>query len=494
MISIEREDLLKPRCSGEDGMVLVMVLIFVSVIGVLSLGLLASEKVTMIQTAIDRKVDSRSTGTNGGIDWAVQTIKSGTASFCQGSGPWQQDLLIGVGGRKVRVFCKMVSGAASGPGGIALYATAGGNIDIGGPNGGVVNGPVYNAGTYTLGTLTVNGEISEPGLCPAGLTSVGPPGLTGPYMNSALRAIISKCDIELSRVTPPIPEPSAPGAAPAVQKVVDTTGQDCAIFSPGSYTAPPVLLANNYFRPGVYYFDWPSSTTTWNISSSVWAGDPEPSGLSNSHVDTKLSTIRRCLSADPAVTNPVPLVPPFGVRFVFGQKARFSVRNQGRLEMFSYKSGTGVLPGVRAGVASDAWGTPSTLDITSPCSTSCLFSVGNGAKAELAIHGGVFAPNSYISMRGTNSSMAKIGGTTVINKISTFAPVSFLDNAFVDVSAGTGSRTWTLLARSETTTELPLCTSASLQVFNNKARTTYVTAWRVDRELSPLDPADCTIP
>lgn len=463
----------------EDGMILIMVLIFISLIGFVTAALLSYETAAFRQTSSVRKVDLRQTGTNGGIDWAVQTIRSGSDSFCQGNGLWTKDLTIG--NRTVRVFCRMTAGTPSGPGGIALYGN-GGVIDTGGPKGATVTGPVYNAGTYAGGlNLTVNAEVSAPGPC-AGGTVLPPPGLT------ALYGSISLCDIPLTRVaTPLLGVPTVNNGGIVSPTPVNPLAQDvtfaskpCRIFSPGTYTTPPALLNNNYFKPGVYYFDW-STTNTWNISSAVWAGDPVPA-TANSPGDNVISTIPRCGGLAASA--------PYGVQFVFGRKANMAVRNQGRVEMFSYLNGTGVLPGVRAIVGGDLWGSANSLPVTTP-----LVSVGNGSKAELVIHGGMYAPNNLLKMRGTNTSLAKIMGTTVVYALTTFAPASFGDNAFIDVPSGAGSRKFVLMARSEQLgTEPPLCTVSSLSVFNNAARSFNVDGWRVDRDATGLDLAGCTPP
>ena len=451
----------------------------------------------------------RSTGTNSGLEWALQTIKSGSSAYCQSSGLWTKDLTIG--DRIVRVFCKMsASSSPTGPGGIALYGT-GGVIDIGGPIGATVNGPVYNAGTYALGALAVNGQISAPGGCST--TTLGPVGLTSYFMDTASgKSVISQCTIPLADMATPLVGAAEPAAAPAPVAVTDDSGAPCMIFSPGKYTSPPALLSNNYFRPGIYYFEWASGT--WNISSSIWAGDPIPPGV-GSNGDNVLSTIRRCTKTTGPTTNPAPGAAPYGVQFVFGNNASFAVRNQGRLEMFSYKAANGVLPGVRAivraaqatslGIPNDAWGQSSGLGSGTP-----LFSVGNGSKAELAIHGGVYAPSNLIKMRGTNTSIAKITGTVVVNGLQAFAPASFGDNAFVDVSVGSGSRQFVLMARSERVgTEPTLCSSASITVYNASSvapatpRSVNVDTWRVDRqpgtvsggiEAAGSDGANCQIP
>lgn len=485
---------------SESGVALLMVLLLVAVIGIITPALVAGGGTTFRQTSLIRNVDLRETGTNGGVEWAVQTIKSGSSAYCQSSGLWTKDLTIG--DRIVRVFCKMAAGSTpSGPGGLALYGT-GGVIDIGGPLGATVNGPVYNAGTYALGTLTVNGQVSAPGGCTT--TTNGPAGLTSYFMNGAF-SVISQCTIPLSDMSSPLGDATEPGA-PAGLPVnsTDTNGQPCRVFKPGKYSAPPVLLANNFFEPGVYYFEWPSGTGTWNISSALRAGNPAPATTTSSG-DGVLSTIYPCVTAAAATQN--------GAQFIFGNGAKFAVRNQGRLEIFSYQTAGGVLPGVRAivrgaqattlGIPADPWGKSSIVASPTP-----LFSVGNGAKAELAIHGGVYAPASFVKMRGTNTSVAKITGTTVVNSLDTFAPVSFTDNAFVDVFAGVGSRQFLLMARSESVgAEPPLCSSASITVYNNGSvsppteRSYNLSAWRVDRQPGTGSPesvgpdgASCVLP
>ena len=106
----------------EDGTVLILALIFISVIGVIATALLSFEQTAMRQVRSVRNVNTRETGTNAGIDWAVQSIKS-HAAVCFEGGAGYETLTINA--REVKVYCRTTNGSSAGPGGWALYLNGG---------------------------------------------------------------------------------------------------------------------------------------------------------------------------------------------------------------------------------------------------------------------------------------------------------------------------------------------------------------------------------
>lgn len=476
----------------EDGTVLILALIFISVIGVLATALLGFGQTSMRQIVSVRKVNARETGTNAGLDWAIQGIKSRLAVCLEGSAAYQ---VLTINGREVRVYCKVTNGTPAGPGGWALYVNNGTvTTQAGGGTDKTIVGPVYNSGSWNLGApLAVDGSVSVPGGC-VGATAPVPDARLFPVNNN-----VELCTVSLAQVqstAPPAPPANncsssssattCSGAAAAPPVNIPAAGTTtCRIFSPGNYSDPPILAPNNYFKPGVYFFDWPASKS-WVITSSVRVGDPIP------NVEKVEGTIAKCApEALPASPPYYPPTAPYGAIFVFGRKARLEVRNSGRLEIFSYQVGANVIPGVIASYGgSPAWAASAPSNLPPG---QYLLNVGQGSKPELIVHAGVYAPGSDIRLRATNVGFAKIMATTVVANITLDASASIAADHFgVIVPTGNGSKKFRLIAVStQRPGEPPLCTAAAVTVYNDAVSTLGLDAWRVDREPSLSDPATC---
>ncbi len=479
---------------NENGTVLILALIFITVIGLLAAALLGFGRTSMRQIVSVRKVNARETGTNAGLDWAIQGIKSRLAICLHGANAYQ---VLTVNNREVRVHCKVTNGTPAGPGGWALYVNNGTiTTQAGGGTEKTIVGPVYNSGGWNLGApLAVDGSVSVPGGCT---------GATGPVPDARLFPVNNNVDLctvsllEVRSTAPPAPPANncsssssattCTGAAAAPPVNFLTAGTTtCRVFSPGTYNDPPVLAPNNYFKPGVYFFDWAASKS-WVITSSVRVGDPIP------NVEKAEGTIPKC--APESGSPSYPPVSPYGAVFVFGRKARVEVRNSGRLEIFSYQVGVNVIPSV---VTRDilapfapSWVPASAASNVPP--GQYLVNIGQGSKPELVLHAGVYAPESDIRLRATQNGFAKIMATTVVANITLDASASIASDHFgVIVPTGNGSKKFRLIAIStQRPGEPQLCTAGAVTVYNDAVSTLGVDAWRVDRDPTTSDPATCT--
>jgi hypothetical protein len=488
---------------GEVGAVLLMTLIFLTVIGVVGGALISGEVTTTRQSFSTRKVQTRETATNSGLEWAVNSLRQGKDGFCQGT--FTSKILV-IDNREVEVTCKGSPSANTGANTFALYLTANSPAaqNIIGTSGAVgattvknIVGPVYNAGAWDLhAPLKIDGDVLVPPSvsCSAAGTAPLPTNLV-PLYNTV------KCStVDISVVTPtvPIPAPCSPLNACKDPAPTDLPS-GCRVFSPGYYASAPELAGNNYFAPGTYYFDF---NKVWNVGSAVRAGDPFPAGLvPNSNIDQVLSSIPACVGKPAAQ-------PPYGVTFVFGKTAALNIGNNGRMELFTNVNGTTRLPNIVDGkyVGLPAWAADSTLPLAKD-----LVSVGV-AQPQFILHSGVFAPDSGISLKGSNEAIELISNTVVLARFEMFASASITTSNFGVIVPAGGEKKYVLMARScpgslkgltanacttpftgsaANPAEPQLCTVASLVIYNDSQRTVDIDNWRVDRDASASDPATC---
>jgi hypothetical protein len=487
------------QAHDERGVALLMALIFVSVIGVIISALLVLNGGVARASFSARKVQTREATTNGGLEWAINSLRQGRDGFCVN----YFDQVLTIGGREVRIYCKGLEGTP-GTNSMALYLNDVGNprneIETSGAVGADpiknIVGPVYNgANAWDLSApLYIDGEVSVPNVagCPAGATAPIPLRLF-PLYNS-----LRSCTTPISVVTPssvPAPACTAVGCADPPPQVIG----DCKIWDPGYYRTAPALAPNNYFKPGVYWFDL---NQTWRINYAVRGGDPALATATQG-AERVEGSIPRC----PGAPLPPGAPDPRGVVFVFSRKTAINVTNNGRVELFTYRKPTGeILPNIVIGgwPGVTAWASGSTVPIT-----RALVKVGV-AQPEFIGHAGMFAPESTLEFKGSNNAIQKFSNTVVVARFDMFASAS-ITNANFGIIVPSGASRFALIAVSCpgpldglttnacTTTnpipaplEPPLCSVAAVKVYGDLNRTVWVDSYRVDREPGPQDPADCS--
>ncbi len=123
-----------------------------------------------------------------------------------------------------------------------------------------VNGPVYNNSNTSpwdvspAGLEVVDGGVVQ-NLTPSGCSP--PAGL----VLSGQGSFVCTPPVNPSPLPPPTQGlPSSPAALPLQSPNGTATTGTCRVFEPGRYQALPDLLASNYFKPGVYFFQagWPA--------------------------------------------------------------------------------------------------------------------------------------------------------------------------------------------------------------------------------------------
>ena len=504
-------------CTDERGSSLILVMIFLSAIGVLSAALVSYELTINKQSFSTRRMQARETGVNTGIEWMINSLRQGRDGLCQGG---YDNEVMAVANREVALTCRAATsdgpdGSTGSTNNVALYLNAAtppelnvvrtsGELGVDGRP--TVIGPVYNGnpadgktGWDLQSRLVVNGDVlgaADGDRCDAGAVSDVPDGLKPLYAN------VKRCSMALSTVTPPpIPPPCE-----AVEKCVDpkpqsldadgreTDGQPaCRIFFPGLYKTAPQLAGNNYFAPGVYTFDFDAE---WLISSALRGGDPAPQS-EVAEAEPVISSVPRCAGAPEPAS-------PWGVTFVFAGGARMRVGTTARVELFSWSERDVALPNVVAAANEvTEWANPAKQTLSRD-----LVSVVGG-EPEFILHAGVFAPWSAVTLAGEGAAIETIRNTVVVGRLELRA------DAPISGSLGIVSRTgrakkYVLMARScagdrriishtactsstEGELEQDLCAIATATVYDDERRTVHVDSWRVDRDPSPTDPSTCSL-
>ncbi len=517
----------------ESGSTLLLILVFLTSIGLLGAALMSYELTLNKQSFSTRRIQTRETGVNTAMEWAVNAVGNGREGFCQGG--YDRDLLT-IGGREVEVVCRVDNPDARAANNVALFLNRAEPAELNrivangtlGPSGTThIDGPVYFGAkpAWSIDTpVRVAGDVlvgSDDGGCRTNETMELPKNLDALYPTARV------CTTELSAVTPPPVEPPCE----ALEKCVDPTplsldaaGKEtngvpaCKVFSPGLYRTAPILAGNNYFTTGTYYFELEDE---WRIASAIRGGDPSPASDVAAESERE-TTVPRCAGA------PEPIA-PYGVTFVFGGRSSIRGMNSARIELFPATTGGSTLPTIVAGGRERVtdWAKRSEFGLDRD-----LITVGGGAP-EFVLHGGVFAPDSAISLAGTREATVTIGGTVVVGRIelrgeegeaATDAPTEpateaateatgrasmVKNNIGIFVPSGTAKK-FVLMARScpggrdvispTACTNPPvgarepeLCAVASATIYNDERRTLFVDSWRVDRDPSPSDPFRCEI-
>ena len=507
--------------ADENGSTLLLILVFLTSIGLLGAALMNYEIALTKQSFSTRRVQTREAGANTGLEWAVNSLKQGKDGFCQGG--YDRDVL-NVGGREVEVRCRANDADRNADSNVAVFLNRSAPAELNvlrtsgtlGPDGSTqIAGPVYlgvKGGWSIESPLRVDGDVlvgTEDGRCEPNETLDLPENLTALYANAR------NCSTDVSTVTPqPVPQPCAvyekcPDPEP---RLLDVKGNEtksapaCKVFFPGYYRTAPVLAGNNYFVPGTYYFEFDEE---WRIASAVRGGDPAPeTGVAEAAQSA--TSIPRCAGAPPPME-------AWGVTFVFGGRSTMRIMDTARVELFSYATKEAELPNIVSGGQKQTteWARPSEFTLKRN-----LVIVGGGSP-EFLLHSGIYAPDSAVSMTGTSSAVEKIGGTVVVGRLELNGERSVPSKGVSDPSAavpgnigifarsGTAKK-FVLIARScpggrDVITrnacsnppigslEPELCAVASATVYDDGRRTLYVDNWRVDRDPSRFDPATCVL-
>lgn len=189
--------------------------------------------------------------------------------------------------------------------------------------------------------------------------------------------------------------------------VVDTNG--CTVFEPGTYTAPPVLGPNTYFKSGNYYFQNVVMEIENSIVTAGWAnydkfGDQQ--FIANARCDVARDTDQATnQAADP--TNKY----LGGATFYFGGSSRIEIDNKGKFEIMRRLQGDSLVS-VQV-IENAAQGVVSTLGYDDN-----IVWTKSGNNSDLALHGLLWAPEAQLEFGNvTNAANGQILGGAAVARI-----------------------------------------------------------------------------
>ncbi len=375
--------------SDEDGMVLPMVLVMITVVAVVTVALLSLATTTLVASRVAKSTSERTYAAHAGIDAAIQQIRAGATLCSDGS-----TMPVNVNDRPTVVTCSPASDSFDiGAGGWAVFINGAATPTPGISSSNAVNadklitGPVYNGGRWTDTTALLkvsDGQVlsSAAGCGDAGfVTNV----VTQPVVN--FKACVGVAPAPGSPLSlPTISNALLPATIAAGGSTVTGSGASaCRIFTPGRYTSATQLLPSPYmyFTSGVYLLDNVGKITIGKSRKAV-AGRAYPG------YTPALDVTAQCPSGDAG----------FGALFLLSGNSSIEVTDGGQFEIHPFLPSVGSKESpvsIRtvdpSEVGNPVWLTAaSTLD-----TTSAAFSTSKN-KTKAIIRGAIYTPSAMVSI------------------------------------------------------------------------------------------------
>ena len=375
---------------NEDGLVLPMVLVMITVVAVISVALLSLATTTLAASRVAKSTAERTYAAHAGIDAAIQQIRAG-ATLCSDN----SKLPVKVNGRPTVVTCSPASDSFDvGAGGWAVFVngTATPNPGISTSNavnaGKVITGPVYNGGRWTDTNALL--QVSD-GQVLSSAAGCGDAGFTNNVVTQPV-ANFKAC------VGGPAPAPAVAPSLPTISDallpatlvpggstVTGSGANACRIFTPGVFTSAAQLLPSPYmyFTSGVYLLDNVGKITIGKSRKAV-AGRAYPG------YTAALDVTAQCPSGDAG----------FGAMFLLSGNSSIEVTDGGQFEIHPFLPAVGSKESPVAirtvdpvDVGKRVWLTaPSTLD------TGGAAFASSKNKTKAIIRGVIYAPYALVSI------------------------------------------------------------------------------------------------
>ena len=450
----------------EEGAVLVMVLIAVSVIGLVVGAVITQADASMSSTRVVREQDRKVYAADAGVEDAIRSLQKNSL-LCNQAGQSTALPTQSFNGRTVDigVQCNGVTSTATNLSTYAVIVTdrsTNALLTQGGGNQ-IIDGPLYAA--------ELDPDVSDMSIAVSGDTfEQQASGGSGRCMTDADQPAGLTSDIGLYHcVSGPVPDPapSLPTALPNAGTSV-LTGS-CKVFKPGLYSGSITLAASNYFVSGVYYFVNVSFVLSNN--EIIVAGAP-----STADVNTNGNT--PCNGGGDAGSGAVGT----GVKWIFGGTSSIDVE-KGQVELFRREGGPASegsqgVSLMTVGTNASGW-TKSSLDVTG--SPTNVITVGSGNQPQLAIHGLVYTPSANVDFKVTNDSYAMLTSGIVTGRLKLQASGSALANGTpsITINNGTITRKAVITSTAEGVTDggRDIVATAVVNITNDVNRTVSIDSW-----------------
>jgi hypothetical protein len=451
----------------DEGSVLVMVIVFVTVVSLVSLALLAQTTANLRYTVFERQNKKQVYAANAGVDYGIQKLRedSGVCGPAQSTVP-PANVPFAVNGRTPTWACSETPNGSSGGAfgsGWAVYLTglnlgsSGAAIKILGKTMHVINGPVYNDHDDASGNINQVWSISQN----AGLTVqngfVTQYWPTCPLPGTIDYLVTNTVNCTTTHIAVPAAREALAASAPsgsASTNPVATTDPNCVAFNPGRYTTKPNLTSGkvNFFRGGVYYFD---NIGSWNFNSEqLLGGTPQ--------LREARQTDMTCGDAAQG-----------GVMFVFGGNSSITVTGTSKIELFPGNASGG--PGVsfyQVQATTGGW-TASTITSTA------LIQADETGSSYSVFHGQVWAPKGSFKLTdgGSGTGKLRLGAGLVVSDIQNVNNNGGSTNFYA-----TGARTVTVTGKgpiTATETGSAVTATAVLVVYDDPLVQPTIASWRL---------------
>jgi hypothetical protein len=425
---------LSTRAGGADrGAILPMVLVVSVVLSVVVIGIARYSTATLTYGQEVEYSADRLAAANGAMDNALEAIDRG-ASLCTLSGLSSQagGLTYQLGDTinqiSPTVNCEVVGGQLNAVDAYAVILTGEGiaaadpllTITSAASADKVFSGAVYMArvpdkdSSLSFGaSLEISGGdlVYTNTACPGAVDlPTAPKALTFFPLGYGPRCVTEDWSTLFLGKKPPEPVAADFSLAPAPSE--DEYG--CMVWEPGRYSSPPALANNsfNFFKSGDYYFDFPDSDASWNISEFVLIGGPGTAGpgIPGRDPDDPWPDNNCNVAASASRDDQT------GAAVYLGGESNITIGANGSLEVTG-RDHSGYNVAIQA------------LEATGVASTrvggETIVATGSGSNKQLAIRGFVWAPEGALLFdQISNTAVAALTGGAVLAGLSAGASAS----------------------------------------------------------------------
>jgi hypothetical protein len=389
------------RAAPDDqGAALILSLVLIGVVSVVVVSLLGLVLANLRSSKVSEQRTDQRYAADAAIEQTIERVRNDRSMCGAASSPRTLPTMV-VDGITVELSCQSTAGVAPGAAGLAIVttSTAEAGITVAGPAPVTVTGPVHAARLADTTPMTVDGgsvqERRSATSCandsdrPAGLVVQPAP----PYRYQCTDAAAPTVGHALPTVVPP--------AAPA-----PTTVGPCKVFRPGTYTSAPALAPHNLFISGTYYFH---DVGRLLVQDATVIGGERPDEIRINAGSSPCEVVPD--DADAAGT---------GVKWLFGGTSWLDIGTSANIELFA-RQGNPASEG-QSGISLQAVSAPAPTGMTASSrsgtgTSTPLVLVSGGSTGQLAIHGLLYAPMSFVSFFATSSSQAQLRGGVVVEHL-----------------------------------------------------------------------------